>query len=314
MKTKSRELSTEVKKMIVKSVEMGGKISNLAQTLSIPRTTIHSVIKKFRNTGSVENVPRKGRKKLFTERDGNAVLRLVKKDVRSHLRDITNTFNEEKDQTFSCRTIHRHLRRNGYSRRVVKKRTEMVVRMEIKKKRVLWCRERRHWTVNQYWNKFIYSDESQIVLGKDNQIYIWRKEDEANNPHLVCPPWKRRISLMIWGCVCYHGDGTLTPVECSINGEKYIDMVDNNLWPVIARHFTDSDYIFMDDNAPVHRVRIVNYVTENNITTTEMPAQSPDLNIIENIWLKIKRDLQSVATNIGTGEELFQEINISEKI
>lgn len=91
-------------------------------------------------------------------------------------------------------------------------------------------------------------------------------------------------------------------------------MVDNNLWPVIVRHFTDSDYIFMDDNAPVHRVRIVNYVTENNITTTEMPAQSPDLNIIENIWLKIKRDLQSVATNIGTRKELFQEINISEKI
>lgn len=69
MKTKSTELSTEVKKMIVKSVQTGGKISNLAQTLSIPRTTIHSVIKKYRNTGSVENVPKVGRKKLFIERE-----------------------------------------------------------------------------------------------------------------------------------------------------------------------------------------------------------------------------------------------------
>ena len=128
------------------------------------------------------------------------MLRLVKKDGRSHLRGITNKFNEENDRIFSCRTIHRHLRRNGYSRRVVKKK--MVVRTENKKKRVLWCRERRHWNVNQYWNKFIYSDESQIVLGKDNQIYIWRKEDETNNPHLVCPPSKRGINLMIWDCVC----------------------------------------------------------------------------------------------------------------
>lgn len=106
--------------MIVNSMETGGKISNLAQTLSIPRTTIHSVIQKYRKTGSVENVPRKGRKKMFTERDGNAVFRLVKKDRKSNLRDITNKFNEEKDRMFSCRTIHRHLRRNGYSRRVVK--------------------------------------------------------------------------------------------------------------------------------------------------------------------------------------------------
>lgn len=150
-----------------------------------------------------------------------------------------------------------------------------------RKKRVLWCRERRHWTVNQYWNKFIYSDESQIVLGKDNQIYIWRKEDEANNPHFVCPPSKRCISLMVWGCVCDHGVGTLIPVEGNINGEKYIDIVDNNLWPVIVRQFTDSDYICMDDNALVHRVRIVNCTTENSITTTEWPAQSPYLNIIE---------------------------------
>ena len=54
--------------------------------------------------------------------------------------------------------------------------------------------------------------------------------------------------------------------------------------------------------------RVKNYETENYITTTVWLAQSTDLNIIENIWLKIKRDLQSVATNIGSHDESFKEI------
>jgi hypothetical protein len=32
--------------------------------------------------------------------------------------------------------------------------------------------------------------------------------------------------------------GTLTPVEGNMNSEKYISVLDDNLWPVIARHFS----------------------------------------------------------------------------
>jgi hypothetical protein len=38
------------------------------------------------------------------------------------------------------------------------------------------------------------------------------------------------------------------------------------------------------------------------------PAQSPDLNIIENVWLRIKRSLQNAAGNINTLQELFTAI------
>jgi hypothetical protein len=68
----------------------------------------------------------------------------------------------------------------------------------------------------------------------------------------------------------------------------YISVLDSQLWPVIARHFPDDSYVLQDDNAPVHRVRIVErYKHDNNIHGMVWPAQSPDINVIEKCWLKI---------------------------
>ena len=78
----------------------------------------------------------------------------------------------------------------------------MVVREANRKKRVKWvdkwCKEQRDRTVDNYWEKVVFSDESQIVLGTNNCVYIWREGDEKYNPHLICYR-SERISLMIWG-------------------------------------------------------------------------------------------------------------------
>ena len=44
-------------------------------------------------------------------------------------------------------------------------------------------------------------------------------------------------------------------------------------------------------------------------TSLEWPAQSPDLNIIENIWLYMKRELQKSVVDITTKNDLLREIH-----
>ena len=151
--------------------------AELSRLLNIPRTTITSVLSKYRRTGTVEILTRNGRKKSFTNRDRNASKRLVKSNRRLTLQNITAKLNECKTKTFSQKTVQRVLHSEGYKRRLTKKK--MVVWEANRKKRVKWCKERRGRTVDNYWKKVIFSDESQIVLGTNNRVYIWRKDDES---------------------------------------------------------------------------------------------------------------------------------------
>ena len=94
---------------------------------------------------------------------------------------------------------------------------------------------------------------SQVCIGQDKRVYVWRKHGEGWRPHLVKGRTDRKFSVMVWGCICYNGVGTLTKVEGNINADKYISILEDNIWPVIVRHFAGNDYLFQDDNAPVHR-------------------------------------------------------------
>jgi len=124
----------------------------------------------------------------------------------------------------------------------------------------------------------------KVEIGAVNRVFVWRKVCEEWSPQCVAPPPRKRINIMIWGCITYFGVGTVDFAEGNINAKRYIDILEGNSWPVIAQHFPENSCIFQDDNAPVHRARsVVEYRLRNKIKTLTWSAQSPDLNIIENV-------------------------------
>jgi hypothetical protein len=200
-----------------------------------------------------------------------------------------NEFNQSVPVPICKRSIQRRLSTNG------------TISLKNRKNRVRWCRNRLHWTIQEQWNKIIFSGERQVVLGENSRVYVWRKSEERWNTQCLGLYGSRnggaRVSVMFWGCICKDGVGTITDVEGNINSAKYIDILDNNLWPVVAK-FENNQWIFQDDNAPVHQlVQTKLWKDNNDVDCLDWPSQSPDLNIIENIWRLIKIRLQRKPTH-----------------
>jgi len=111
---------------------------------------------------------------------------------------------------------------------------------------------------------------------------------------------------MFLACISYFGVGTLVPVDRYVDPQKYIDVLDDNLWPLVCKYFGGKRWFFQDDNAPVHRSLITRqWKTENSIPSITWPAQSPDINVIENTWKVIKCHVQQNISNIETRQDLI---------
>jgi hypothetical protein len=58
-----------------------------------------------------------------------------------------------------------------HNRRVVKKKVRISGEVN-RKKRVKWAREKLHWRIEGQWDRVIFSDESQVVVGNNNQTLL----------------------------------------------------------------------------------------------------------------------------------------------
>jgi hypothetical protein len=81
----------------------------------------------------------------------------------------------------------------------------------------------------------------------------------------TCPSIENNTSQVI--CILYFSKSFLYLYSTTnMNTDKYISVLDDNLWPVVVRHFSDRPWIFQEGNAPCHvSLRANQWKEENGI-------------------------------------------------
>ncbi|KAG8917394.1 hypothetical protein FRC01_002479 [Tulasnella sp. 417] len=209
----------------------------------------------------------------------------------------------------SPQTIRRGLKDEGFeSLHKVKK---PLLTEKHRRARLHWAEAHRKWTTDD-WKPIIWSDETKFNrFGSDGLQWAWKKKGEKLNDRLVKPTLKfGGGSMMMWGCMTWEGVGNACKIDGIMDAELYVAILDDDLLETLKDYDKDpSDIIFQQDNDPKHTSkRAKKWFKDNEIEVLPWPAQSPDLNPIEHLWVHVKRKLAEYETAPKGVNELWSRV------
>ncbi len=159
--------------------------------------------------------------------------------------------------------------------------------------------------VNDEFNDMIYTDETSIQM-EAHKRFCCRKQGQAPKPK---PKPKHPLKVHVWAGISRSGATGICIFEGIMDRHLYIKILDQTLKPFIKKAYPNGHRL-MADNDPKHTSLDARaWLVDNGINWFRTPAESPDMNPIENLWHELKEFIRR-EVKPRTKDELVEGIKL----
>jgi len=286
------------------STEMHLGTRAIAKRMDISRQAVIDLLHKYHDLGSVRDRPRSGRKRKIREEEKKEIVKKAKRGKDAPV--LAREFTEKTGIAISERTVQRTIRDTDL-RYLTKEKVEELSEANIAS-RLDYAISMKEYN----WKKVFFSDEKTFFLGS-MKPRAWQVPGKRRKHFVKRHPKK----LHVWAAAGAYMKSQLYFFSENMNALLYRKILKTRLDEKRITFSPDcparmpQNWVFLQDNDPKHKAKkTMNFLQELvGDRIIAHPAQSPDLNILEDLWSYLDRKIKAskVKTINGLKRKLTME-------
>ena len=230
--------------------------------------------------------PKPGRPTKMSEKDIRFACRMISTSKAKNATDLKRKF----FPSIHVDTLRRALKSRNLKAYIRQKKPLLTAAHRRKRKE--WGESHCYWEEKD-WRAVIFSDESKFnLIGSDGRQWCWREPGQGCDSRFTKKTVKHGGgSVMVWGCVTPRGVGQLQRIHGIMDRFVYCDILSQSLLGTLDKLDLDrSSLYFQQDGDRKHTAAYtMGWLEDRGFDVLGWCPNSPDMNIIENLWDHLDR-------------------------